>query len=564
MTDSQQTDTREAEFDTLPEAMVERRRGISLVWLIPLVAALIGGWLAYKTITEKGPSISIAFKDGSGIEPGKTKIMYKAVEVGLVKTAILSKDLSHVEVTADMHKEMAPHLRESTEFWVVRPQVGLKGITGLETLLSGVYIGMAPGTGEPQRRFIGLAQAPLVQVDTPGRRFMLLADKLGSLQANSPIYFRDVQVGEVLGSDLTGDFQKVQIPIFIYSPYEQLVRSTSRFWRRSGLNVSLNAQGLDVQMESLAALALGGVTFETPGLEDEQVLPSPANTRFRLYESHDEMLAAGYTQKVAYEMFTDGSVRGLNVGAPVEFRGIQVGVVKAIQVVPDKGTGKLLIAIVFDFEPERLQASREYNPTRDEAVTRKHIERLVAQGLRASLQTGNLLTGQLYVDLNFYPADVGKQQVAYGGEYPVFPSMPSTLDQLQTTAQDLLVKLKKLPLDKIGDELLGTIKGANRLLSAPEWADTLRSLDATLKDLQKLSRSVDQRLAPLMNTAEQALSSARKTLEGIEPGTPTTVDLANTLDEVAAAARSIRELANYLERHPEALIYGKGGPGNKP
>jgi len=563
MNETQQTDAREPELNAIPEAVVEKRRGFSLVWLIPLVAALIGGWLAYKTISEKGPSITIAFKDGSGIEPGKTKILYKAVEIGLVNAAVLSEDLSHVEVTAEMHKEMEPYLRENTQFWVVSPQIGLKGITGLETLLSGVYIGMTPGAGEPQRHFVGLAQAPLVQVDTPGRRFTLLADKLGSLQASSPIYFRDIQVGEVLGSDLAGDFQKVRMPIFIYSPYEQLVRSTSRFWRRTGFNVSLSSQGINVQMESLTALALGGVTFETPGLENEQVLSSPADTAFKLYESYTDVLASGYTQKVAYEMFVDGSVRGLSAGAPVEYRGIQVGVVTAIRPGRDRATGKLQIGVVFDIEPGRLQASSEYNPTQDDAVTRKNIERYVEQGLRASLQTGNLLTGQLYVDLDFYPADIGKQQVAYGGEYPVFPSIPSTLDQLQTTAQDFLGKLKKLPLDKVADELLSTIKGANRLINSPEWADTLRTLDATLKDVQKLSRSVDQRLAPLATDAEQALKSARQTLELIEPGSPMTVDLANTLENLSAAARSISELTNYLQRHPEALIYGKAGPGGK-
>ncbi len=563
MNEDQRTDAREPELNTIPEAVVEKSRGFSLVWLIPLVAALIGGWLAYKTISEKGPSITIVFKDGGGIEPGKTKILYKAVEVGLVNAATLSNDLSHVEVTAEMHKEMEPYLRETTQFWMVKPQIGLRGITGLETLLSGVYIGMGPGGGEPRRQFVGLAQMPLVQVDTPGRRFVLLADKLGSLQATSPIYFRDIQVGEVLGSDLAGDFQNVRMPIFIYSPYEQLVRPTSRFWRRSGLSVSLSAQGINVQMESLAALALGGIAFETMGLENEQILPSPAETAFKLYDDHADVLASGYTQKVAYEMFLDGSVRGLSAGAPVEYRGIQIGVVTAIRPGLDKGTGKPRIAVVFDIEPGRLQASRDYNPTGDDTVTRKKIERFVEQGLRASLQSGNLLTGQLHVDLNFYPADVGKQQIAYGGEYPVFPSIPSTLDRLQTTAQDLLAKLKKLPLDQIADELLGTLKGANHLINTPEWAETLRSLDATLKDLQKLSRSVDQRLAPLITTAEQTLSTARKTLEVVEPGAPTTVDLANTLESLSAAARSISELANYLQRHPEALIYGKAGPGGK-
>ena len=563
MNEDQRTDARDPELNPIPEAVVEKSRGFSLVWLIPLVAALIGGWLAYKTISEKGPSITIAFKDGGGIEPGKTKILYKAVEIGLVKAAALSDDLSHVEVTAEMHKEMEPYLRETTQFWMVQPQIGLRGITGLETLLSGVYIGMGPGGGEPRRHFVGLAQAPLVQVDTPGRRFVLLGDKLGSLQATSPIYFRDIQVGEVLGSDLTGDFQKVRVPIFIYSPYEQLVRPTSRFWRRSGLSVSLGAQGINVQMESLAALALGGVAFETPGLENEQILPSPAETAFKLYDDHAAVLASGYTQKVAYEMFVDGSVRGLSIGAPVEYRGIQVGVVTAIRVGRDRATGKLQLGVVFDFEPGRLQTSRDYDPNIETTTIRKNIERFVEQGLRASLQTGNLLTGQLYVDLNFYPADVGKQQIAYGGEYPVFPSIPSTLDQFQTTAQDFLEKLRKLPLDKVADELLGTLKGANRLINAPEWAETLRSLDATLKDLQKLSHSVDQRLAPLVTEAEQSLRSTRQTLELVEPGSPMTVDLANTLESLSAAARSISELANYLQRHPEALIYGKAGPGGK-
>jgi paraquat-inducible protein B len=324
-------------------------------------------------------------------------------------------------------------------------------------------------------------------------------------------------------------------------------------------------------MESLAALALGGVTFETPGLENEQILPSPAETAFKLYDDHAEVLASGYTKQVDYEMIVDGSVRGLSIGAPVEYRGIQVGVVRDIQVRRDRATGKLQIGVVFAIEPARLQASSDYDPNIDTATIQKNIERFVEQGLRASLQSGNLLTGQLYVDLNFYPAEAGKQQVAYGGEYPVFPSIPSTMDQFQTTAQDLLAKLKKLPLDQIADELLGTVKGANHLINTPAWADTVRTLDTTLKelqntlkDLQKISRSLDQHLTPLVSEVEQSLKSARQTLELVEPGAPMTVDLANTLESLAGAARSISELANYLQRHPEALIYGKAGPGSKP
>jgi len=567
----------------LPEMLVERRRGFSLVWLIPVVAALIGGWLAYKTLSEQGPTITITFADGAGLEAGKTQIRYKALEVGSVSEVRLSEDLSHVIVTAELDKEFAPHLGMDAKFWVVRPRIGLSGVSGLETLVSGSYIEMQPGAGEPTREFTALEQPPIVRADMSGRKFILQAEKLGSVQSGAPVYFRDIQVGQVLGHELAEDHKSLLVHIFIDAPHDQLVRSNSRFWKTSGIDVSLGADGFNVKMESLLTVLTGGVTFDAPASPGTLSRPVQAGARFALYENFASIAEAAFTEKVPYVLYFNGSVRGLSVGAPVEFRGIKIGAVTAVNIEYDSRTFEVRIPVFIEIEPQRVAPTPVTGlgdlarlAAQNEPPPYEGMRKLVEEGLRAQLKTGSLLTGQLFVDLDFYPNSPAAT-VEPGDPYPELPTVPSTLDQFQATATELLAKLQQLPLDRIANEILAVVEGAKRLTNAPEIAASLQALQATLQDVQaltrtldqqtpslfqdvqKLTRTLNQQVPSLAENVEQTLQTAQGALEIAKPGAPMATDLANTLRELAAAARSIRVLTDYLERHPDALIYGKGG-----
>lgn len=534
-----------------PEVMVEKPRGFSIVWLIPIVALLIGAWLAYKTISEMGPTITISFVDGSGLEAGKTKIKYKAVEIGHVQSVEISDDLEGVTVTAELRKNAEPHLSENTKFWVVRPRVGVGGISGLETLVSGAYIGIDPRDGPPSRSFVGLEKPPGKLSREEGTEYHLEAETLGSLQSGSPIYFRGIRVGRVLHYELEAD-QRVEIHIFIQSPHDQRVRDTSRFWKASGLEVTAGAEGLDVKMESLTTLLAGGIAFDTPVTAAGGKAQSEPNTVFKLFESFKSIGESKYVMKRHWMLHFDGSVRGLQIGAPVEFRGIKLGEVVDVAAKFDPKTLEVTIPVVIELEPERLASAKVVKSQEPYALAKK----MVARGLRAKLEVGSLLTGQLYVDLDFYP-DLPKKELLLTGTYPEFPTVPSTMDQLKSTATSLLAKIRQLPLDEIAKELLGTIKGLNRLSNSPGLAKAVDNLDDTLREFQHLASRSSKDVDKLAESAEKTLQAARSALEIADPSTPAGANVATTLEELASAARSIRVLADYLAQHPEALVKGK-------
>ncbi|AAU90524.1 PqiB family protein [Methylococcus capsulatus] len=554
------------------EAEVKSSRGLPLVWLIPLVALGIGIWLAYRTLSEEGPTITLLFKEAPGLEAGKSKIKFKDVEIGTVESVVLNEDLTGVVVTAKMEKHVATHLGENTAFWVVKPELGLGGVSGLDTLMAGNYIAVEFGGGKVVRRFVGLERPPRIKADTPGRSFFLSADNAGPLKYGTPVYFRDIEVGQVVNVGLAEDNRSVQVEIFIDAPYHRLVHNSTRFWQVSGIDLSLSAQGVNLKVGSIMSLLQGGITFETPTLNDPKVQSSEPNTRFRLHKDFASIAEGTYTLRQPYLLFFDDSVRGLNVGAPVELKGIRVGTVTELKLALDFGAHKIRIPVVIEIDPERLipygaeeiieRAKKEYKAAM-EAGRRPFMEKLVERGLRARLRTGNLLTGQLYVDLDFYPESPPKS-LDYSGQYPELPTLPSVADELQRNVTEIIANLKKIPLDKIGQELLGTVQGSNRLLNSPELKGAVGSLNLALKDLRHLAQTADREMVTLTSAAEKSLSSTARVLEQLEPGSAMAVDISNALEELAASARSIRALTDYLERHPEALLHGKGGSGGKP
>ena len=530
-------ETERPTLEDLPNPVVKKKRQFSVIWLIPLVAALIGAWLAYKTISEKGPTITITFKTAEGLEAGKTKIKYKDVEIGQVDTITLSNDIAHVVVTASLVKDVEKYLTENTRLWVVRARVTASQVTGLGTIFSGAYIGFDPGKpGKAARNFTGLETPPIVTTDAPGRQYVLKAKKLGSLDIGVPVYYRQIKAGEVVGYNLAKDGDSVKIKIFVHAPYHELVRENTRFWNAGGLDVSVDASGLKVNTESFIAILLGGVAFETPVTLEPGEVAKEGHT-FKLYDSLEKSYEKMYLEKRYLVLYFNESVRGLTRGAPVEFRGIKIGEVLDVSLQFDSEKMAFQIPVLIEVEPERIEAVGK-RPTPSDKLLEKFIER----GLRAQLRTGNLVTGQLLVEVDFYP-NAPRREITYAGKYPVVPTVPTPLQAASETLTRFLDRLDKLPLEQTVTELRQGVKALNETIAV-----TRGLVDALGKDL-----------AP---QAKATLEQAEKTLASVErlvsSDAPLHQDLQQALGEFSEAARAIRGLTDYLERHPDAIIYGKG------
>lgn len=533
--------------------LVDRRRRISLVWLVPVVAAVIGAWLAYKTISEAGPTIRISFETAEGLEAGKTKVRHKDVEIGTVDTVRFAEDLKHVIVTAKMVKEMERHLTEGSSFWVVRPRLSASGVSGLSTLVSGAYIAFDLGEGAQTREFTGLEEPPVVPANVPGKEFILTTAKLGSLGVGVPVSFRGVQVGEVLGHKFADNWDEIIVPIFVRAPFDQLIHAGSRFWNASGIDVSVGADGVKVTTESLQAILTGGIAFDSPAAAPG-VEPSPAGTEFTLYNSYSSISEAQYTVKIPYRLHFEGSVRGLSTGAPVEFRGIKIGSVTDVRLEYDLASRAVRIPVTIEIEPQRIDiVDGTQRPVvmggnlGDRRAAYGRMEAMVANGLRAQLASGSLVTGQLVVALDFHP-QAAAQQLKMGGLYPEIPTIPSDLEKITRSVEGIIGKIGALPLDAIAAELKETVHTVNALINSPSVARAVTSLEGVAPLIESARKTADAAAATLQSTSNMvgADSQLRR-------------DITDLLRELKEAARSLRTLADYLERHPDSLIRGKPG-----
>ncbi|WP_018412145.1 PqiB family protein [Methyloversatilis thermotolerans] len=522
---------------------------IPLVWIIPLVAALIGLFLAARTWIEQGPVITLQFATGAGLEPGKTRIKYKDIDVGLISAVRLSDDGSHVVAQAQMAREAARLLVEDTRFWVVRPRVTGSAVSGLDTLLSGSYVGMDAGKSSTSKRdFLGLDDAPVISLGVPGRRFSLHSETLGSLDVGTPVYFRRVPVGQVTGFRLDEQGRHLDIQVFVKAPYDRYVTVDTRFWHASGVDVKLAADGLQLNTESLASIVTGGLAFETPEGGDAE--PAPEGLDFAVFATRTEALKQpGHDAQIWRLRFTD-SLRGLQVGAPVDFRGMQIGEVLAIR--PDVDIDRADIALLVDVAifPERMTARDSKARELNEAEHKAFIERLVARGLRAQLRNGNLVTGQLYVALDFFP-DADKGSVQWTSTPPRLPTQRGSLEELQASLGRIAAKLDRLPLDDIATETRGAIEGLSRAVARTEAL------------MQKLDGLVSNDIRATVDETRQAMAEARAAIgDGrrlLASDAPLQQDLRDSLQELSRAAQALRHLADTLERQPEALLRGKTG-----
>ena len=550
-------------YDDAPEAITVRRSRISIVWLIPLVAIAIGGWLAYKTYSEQGPVVSIQFKTAAGIEAGKTKVKFKDVDVGQVTAIDVNPDLKTVRVSAQLRQDFAAFLTENTRFWVERPRITASQVTGLETLLSGAYIAMDPvAEGPATRSFEGLAEPPLFTTAEAGTRFVLRAPSLRSLNIGSPVYFRQIQVGQVIGYQLAQDAGSVDVEIFVSAPHDTRVREDTRFWNASGIDFSLSADGVKVDTQSILSVLIGGVSFDTPETIQGDSQRAEANRMFPLYPNREKANEKTYERKERYLMFFKGSVRGLSVGAPVLLRGIRIGEVLDIQLNFSVADFEFHIPVLVQIEPERVGIQGDA----EEVAGGDMIDRLVARGLRGQLKSGSLVTGQLYVDLDFHP-DARPEIIARYGNYEVLPTVPAPLEALTTMAtdaldriNDILAKVDGMPLEQIGADAGAAVAAASDLVGSPKLQAAIVELEATLSSVRATAEQINTQIAPeLSETLRQTTQTLKSAGKIVTENSPMYIELTRMLQEASAAARSLRVMADYLERHPEALLKGKGG-----
>jgi paraquat-inducible protein B len=521
----------------LPEPVLSRKSGWlpSLVWLVPLVAALIGIALVVKSITDRGPTITITFSSAEGLESGKTKVKYKDVDVGTVKTIRLSKDRTRVVVEVQLTKEADDFAVEDTRFWIVRPRIGTSGVSGLGTLLSGAYIGVDVGHSHNElSEFVGLETPPAVTGEQRGRRYTLQGASLGSIDIGSPVYYRRVEVGHVTGFSLDKDGKGVTIQVFVDAPYDQYVGTNSRWWHASGVDLSLDSSGLKLNTQSLATVVVGGLAFQSP--PGQPVGQEAANGAvFRLLATESQAMRAPDGPPVIVVMNFSQSVRGLSPGASVDFRGIELGEVTQIGIDYDPKAQNFTMPVTMSLYPDRLgKRFQEAIAQGGQAADKQLLAQLVAHGLRGQLRTGNLLTNQLYVALDMVP---NAPHVAFNPDATpvVLPTVPNTLEELQVQLADIARKLDKVPFDDLSKNLNGTLKNANSLF-----------------------KQLDTELAP---QAQQTLAAAQKTFgaaqAALQQDSPMQSDVHQALTQLTQTLQSLNSLTDYLERHPEALLRGK-------
>lgn len=525
------------------EAQVQKVKNWSPVWIFPIVTALIGAWILFYHYSHQGPVVTLITNNAEGIEGGKTTIKSRSVDVGVVESATLTDDLTHVEIKARLNSGMEKLLYSDSAFWVVKPQVGREGISGLGTLLSGAYIELQPGNkGSQPERYQLLDAPPLASPDARGIRVVLDSSRAGQLSPGDPVLFRGYRVGSVETSTFNPQQRTISYQLFINAPNDRLVTSNVRFWKDSGIAVDLTSAGMRVEMGSLTTLFGGGVSFDVPeGFELGQ--PVAERTEFKLYDDQRSIQESLYTKHIDYLMFFKDSIRGLQPGAPVEFRGIRLGTVAKV---PYFVTGlrqalndDYRIPVLVRIEPERLEMQMGEDVGID-----SHLAELLQKGLRASLKTGNLVTGALYIDLDFYPKAESISGLREFEGHQVIPTMSSGLAQIQQRLMDTLDKINNLPLNPMLEQATSTLAESQR---------TMRHLQTTLDNLNTIAAS--QSMQQLPADMQKTLRELNRSMQGFQPGSVAYNKMVADMKRLDQVLRELQPVLKTLNEKSNALVF---------
>lgn len=543
----------------------QRRRRISLIWAIPIVTLMVAGFLAWDTLSKRGPLIAIRFDTASGLQPKQSKIRLRDVELGVVESVALSPDRDGVIVSARMNREATPMLTSGARFWVVKPRFFAGSISGLETLVSGSYIQLEPsddGGGAPATEFTGLEDPPVMHSSVRGHTYRITAKRLGSINAGSPVLFRDLMVGEVLGWTLGKKAEDVTIHAFVRAPYDAFVHEDTVFWNASGASINLGPAGLKLELESLRALLLGGIAFDTPDRAVEAPL-AREDAPFDLHTDRDTAMSATFNRTIHFKSYFKGSTAGLIAGAPVTLHGLRIGAVSDIALHYDKDADEISVGVSYEVEPERVAELKMSMDDRLDAV----IEHRVKHGLRIQMASTNLVTGAKQLVMDIVPHAPGAEYAKEGDRY-IIPPLDGDRGDITASANALMTRLQDIPFEKIGDNLNKTLAGASGTLNDPKLRQAIAALTDTLASVQTLMTSLNKGAEPLLRRLPQIATELEDTVKHTNQligsldnnqagGSQFGRDTNRLMGQLSDAARSVRILADLLSRHPEALIRGR-------
>jgi len=516
----------------------------SLVWLVPLIALFLTLGVAWKAQSDRGPLIEIVLKSATGVEEGKTVIKRSDVQIGVVEDVDFTEDGSNVVVSARIEKEFAGFIDDDARFWVVSPQVSLEGISGLETVLSGSYIEASwdRAVGEPKSRFTALENPPLTPPDAPGKRVRLIAEDGGSMSVGAPVFYKRIEVGRIESKELTADGEAVVFDLFIEAPHDRRLTEGTRFWNTSGISVELGTQGAKLKLESFSSFLRGGIAFGTVALGGA---PVEEYHLYRLFAGEQTARASifddDYGAQIRLSIEFEGSIRGLDVGAPVELRGYRVGEVIDVLADVDDRAGVPSVSLVVTI---LLQPSRLGLPKGEAEESLAFLKTLVRNGMRAKLASASLISSSLYIELVDRPGEAEREIDETARPYPRLPSVASDLDDLAASAEGVLTRINALPIEELLDaatELLGNVNtivasedtraipgGVNGLLAEartlvgdPALAAATGDLAATIAAARAVVESVSE--AELVTSLQTALEAATGTADSIRvaaDGTP--------------------------------------------
>ncbi|WP_077397190.1 PqiB family protein [Bombella intestini] len=532
----------------------------SVLWIIPILALLIAGWLAWRHFATMGPRIVVSFDAADGIVPGQTQVKNKAVTLGVVQGVSLSPDMTHADVTIQM-SGIDPHtLNEHTRFWVVSPRINGASITGLDTLFSGAYIAMdpgKPGEGRYQSHFKGLEAPPGIRSDKPGSTYWLVSSSLESLGAGAPIFYRDVQVGEILGYTMPpGGEGPLLIKAFVKAPYDHYLRQDSRFWNVSGMQIGFGAGGMDIRLQSFQALLSGGVAFGRPDKAQMEDTPSALpNSVFHLYKTKEDADNARYRHKVPVLTYVDTAVAGLTEGSKVTMFGLQVGQVTGVHLELGDKRHNPRVRVEMQLEPERVIADDELASVQRSDL----ISDFVAEGMRASVQNVSFLTGEAMIALSFvHEKGHESPEVKRENGVAVIPSQPGGMDSILQSVSTITDKISAMPLTQIGDHLNDILMHSDERLRSPEITRSLAGLSGSLVALNHLLDHADEHLPELMTNLNGTLAQARTMLSSYGGNPDFRRNLEELIVQLTRMSRSFHQLADYLDHHPSSFITGRG------
>ncbi len=525
------------------EAKVQKVKSGSPVWIFPIVTALIGAWILFYHYSHQGPEVTLITTNAEGIEGGKTRIKSRSVDVGVVESATLTDDLTHVEIKARLNSGMQKLLHNDSVFWVVKPQVGREGISGLGTLLSGAYIELQPGSkGSVPAQYPLLDSPPLASPDAKGIRILLESSKAGQLSPGDPVLFRGYRVGSVETSTFDAQKRHITYQLFINAPNDRLVTTNVRFWKDSGIAVDLTAAGMRVEMGSLSTLFGGGVSFDIPeGLDLGE--PVANKTEYHLFDDQKSIQDSVFTEHIDYVMFFKDSVRGLQPGAPVEFRGIRLGTVGKVPFfipgLKQRLNDDYRIPVEVRVEPQRLVNQLGGDPN-----IRAHIDDLINRGLRGSLKTGNLVTGALYIDLDFYPKAPPRGKIQEFNGYPIIPTISGGLAQIQQRLMDALDKINNLPLNPLLEQATSTLAQSEK---------TMQHVQTTLDSLNKITSS--QSMQQLPADMQTTLRELNRSMQGFQPGSAAYNKMVADMQRLDQVLRELQPVLKTLNDKSNALVF---------